>query len=180
METRLHGQTVSEHAAHPTAFLTMVDRLKVEHAVLQQQLKEIRQLAGELYAAQDCASGPCRLIELQDRVLLITEDLDRHSKWEEEELFPVLQLYFNRKLLPSITPSIWVMEKDHELARLFVQSFIDGVNGMAEPIEEGFMKEMAAQLIQACLILSEHFTLEEELVFPMTDQLLKDLDYFYS
>lgn len=180
MGIKLGSPFISDHAAHPTRFLFLVDRLKEEHAVMQIQLKEIRATAGSLYTLENCAEGACKLIELRERIMILVEDLDRHSQWEEQELFPQLQSYFNRYMMPSITPSIWVMEKDHELAKQFVQSFIDGVNDMGSPIDKIFLKEMASQLVQACLILMEHFTLEEELVFPLADQLLTDIDYLFS
>jgi iron-sulfur cluster repair protein YtfE (RIC family) len=169
-----------DYAAHPASFLSMVERLKEEHEAMQDQLKEIRTMAGEVYTLEDCTEGMCKLVRLQDRILVLIEDLDRHSEWEERELFPILQSYVNRYMKPSITPSIWVMEKDHDLAKQFVQSYIDGVNGMKAPIDRGFLKEMTSQLIQACLLLLEHFTLEEELVFPLTDQLLTDIDFLFS
>lgn len=157
-----------------------VERLKEEHESMQLQLRDIRKMADSLYLLDDCDQGMCELIDLQDRVMVLIEDLDRHSEWEQKELFPILQTYFNRYMIPSITPSIWVMEKDHELAKQFTQSFIDGVNGMKPPIDKDFLKEMTSQLIQSCLILLEHFTLEEELVFPLADQLLTDMDYLFS
>jgi iron-sulfur cluster repair protein YtfE (RIC family) len=169
-----------DYAVHPTSILSMVDRLKKEHVAMQDQLKEIRTMAGEVYMLEDCTEGMCKLVSLQDRILVLIEDLDRHSEWEERELFPILQNYFNQYMMPSITPSIRVMEKDHDLAKQFVQSYMDGVNGMKAPIDRGFLKEMTSQLIQACVLLLEHFKLEEELVFPLTDQLLTDIDYLFS
>lgn len=177
-KTRLVDQP--DYAAHPTQFLTIIERLKEEHEAMQLQLAEIRTMAGALYNETDCSKGLCKLVELQDRITVLVDELDAHAQWEEQELYPVLKTYFNRYLMPSITPSIWVMEKDHELAKLFVQSFIDGVNGAQAPIDQAFLKEMASQLIQACLILLEHFNLEEELVFPLADQLLTDIDYLFS
>ncbi|NEW08299.1 hypothetical protein GK047_20055 [Paenibacillus sp. SYP-B3998] len=176
MEYRLSIQTNREYASHGTLFPAMVERWKEEHLQMRNQLKEIRVMAASMYSLEDCSIGMCKLIELQDRMLSLIEDLELHSEWEEMELFPLLQTYLHPTTALSISRSVTVLEQDHDLAKRVVQSYVDGVNSMRVPIDLEFLHLMTSELVTACLILLKHFTLEEELVYPLADRILENLD----
>jgi len=175
MEYRLSIQTNREDAGQGASFPAIVARWKEEHQQMRGQLTEIRKTAATLYSLEDCSIGMCRLIELQDSILLLIEDLEQHSEWEEQELFPRLYTYVHPTTALSMTRSITVLEQDHDLAKRVVQSYVDGVNNMKVPIDVEFLQLMTSELVTACLILLKHITLEEELVYPLTDQILKNL-----
>ncbi|UJF34604.1 hemerythrin domain-containing protein [Paenibacillus hexagrammi] len=176
MDIRLGAQAKSELAAHPAHFPAIVQRLKEEHEQMRDQLAEIRTMAVSLYSLTDCSIGMCKLIELQDRILSLVEELEQHSEWEEKELFPLLQSYFSRAKAFSIARSIIVLEQDHDLAKQVVKAYVDGVNAMRVPIDMEFLHYMTAELVRACLLLLKHFTLEEELVYPLINQILSELE----
>jgi iron-sulfur cluster repair protein YtfE (RIC family) len=159
----------------PGYFPLLVERLKKEHVQMREQLSEIRTMAASLYSLEDCSIGMCKLIELQDLILSLVEELEQHSEWEEKELFPLLQSYLQPTTALSVSRSMTVLEQDHDLAKRVVQVFVDGVNAMKMPIDEEFLHLMASELMTACLILLKHFTLEEELVYPLTDRIVEQL-----
>lgn len=172
-------QSPMMQSARPTLFVEAVDRLKAEHDELRALLYNIRNKGNGVASASTIAAARARLQELRSDVTAMMKKLQQHADWEERELFPMLSRYFHRMYAPSILPSIWVMEKDHQLAELFVQSFMESVNGYlaGQPIP---VKETVSHLVQACLILTEHLNLEEEVVYPMTEQILTDLDSLFS
>ncbi|MEK8126484.1 hemerythrin domain-containing protein [Paenibacillus filicis] len=167
-------------SARPTQFMEAIERLKDEHEELRSRLMDIRRQGDAVTKLKSAAEAALQLGELKISIGALMESLDRHAHWEEQELFPLLTRYFNKVQGPSILPSIWVMEKDHELAHMFVQSFYDAVDGPAIEGEKIHVKNAASHLIQACLILTEHLNLEEEVVYPMADQILTDIDSLFS
>lgn len=174
MENRPGAQANLQYAASPANLRAIVERLQTEHAQMRGRLTEIRVMAVSLYSLQDCSVGMCKLIELQDRILCLVEDLEQHSEWEERELFPLLQSYFHRAKAFSIARSIIVLEQDHDLAKEVVRSYVDGVNAMKVPIDLEFLHFMTTELIKACLLLLKHFSLEEEFVYPLVEQILTE------
>ncbi|MBD0382609.1 hemerythrin domain-containing protein [Paenibacillus sedimenti] len=175
MEYRLSIQSNREYAEWGIPFPAIVERWKEEHRQMRNQLADIRMTAVSLFSLEDCSIGMCRLIELQDRILSLIEELEQHSEWEEQELFPRLHTYLHPTTALSISRSITVLEQDHDLAKRVVQSYVDGVNGMKVPIDLEFLQLMTSELVTACLILLKHITLEEELVYPLTDQIVNNL-----
>lgn len=175
MKERLSIQTNRAYTVDPGYFPMLVQRLKEEHVQMREQLSEIRTMAAALYSLEDCSIGMCKLIELQDLILSLVEELEQHSEWEEKELFPHLQAYLQPTAALSVSRSMTVLEQDHDLAKRVVQSFVDGVNAMKVPIDMAFLHLMASELMTACLILLKHFTLEEELVYPLTDRIVEQL-----
>ncbi|WP_159881429.1 hemerythrin domain-containing protein [Paenibacillus puerhi] len=171
---------IFEQSARPTQFMEAIDRLKEEHDDLRLRLKEICREGEGVSKLRSTSEAAEKLKELRGSISVLMESLDRHASWEEQELFPMLTRYFNKVQGPSIMPSIWVMEKDHELAHLFVQSFYEALDGPAQKGEKIHVKTAASHLIQACLILTEHLNLEEEVVYPMAEQILTDIDSLFS
>lgn len=166
--------------AHETELSEALDRLKREHDDLLRGMNE-------LYAQARLAEReavPKRalplLLQLRLKVQALSEELERHSVWEEHELYPFLNDYFHRKHSPSIVPSLWMLEKDHELATDNLNSFLKAVHVIENNPEAMLPSQAAAYLIHACRILQEHLRREEQIVFPMTEQILTDMDYLFS
>jgi hypothetical protein len=57
------------------------------------------------------------LQHLRADVQLLMKELETHETWEELNVFSAASDYFKLKIRPSITPSIWVLEKEHELVK---------------------------------------------------------------
>ncbi|MNH95465.1 hypothetical protein D3C73_481130 [compost metagenome] len=167
-------------SAHPTELALAMDRLQNEHDLFRDRLKVLEVQAKQVNMLDDIDKGIQVLTYLRQQTIQLVDELDVHADWEQKQLFPFLDHYFHHQHLPSILPSFWVLEKDHELAQSFIQSFMEAVDRLqVKPIKEGII-EAAANLIQACLILNDHITMEEHLVFPLTEQVLTDLDHFFS
>ncbi|CAN7345647.1 MULTISPECIES: hemerythrin domain-containing protein [unclassified Paenibacillus] len=176
MSDRLSIQTNRADNVNPSEFRMLAQRLKEEHVQMREQLSDIRTLAAALYTLDDCSIGMCRLIELQDGILSLVEELEQHSEWEEQVLFPSLQSYLHPTMAISVSRSMHVLEQDHDLAKRVVQSYVNGVNAMSVPVDMDFVHVMASELLTACLILLKHFTLEEELVYPLIDRIMDQIE----
>ncbi|MFD0698192.1 hemerythrin domain-containing protein [Paenibacillus sp. GCM10027628] len=172
--------TLGIASSNPSELVFATDRLREEHDRLRQQLKVLETSAKEIGHLNDPAKGIKVLQSLRRQASEFVEALERHAEWEDQELFPFLLEYFHRQVAPSITPSFWVLEKDHQLALLFIQTFHDAVIDLTPLVVKKQLVEASAHLIQACLILKDHFAMEEQLVFPLTEKVLTDLEYFFS
>jgi hemerythrin-like domain-containing protein len=166
--------------ARCTPWMKVARRLKEEHEQLTEQLVFYQSIVKSINKATDAQKARNMLNMLKLDMTDCMRQLDEHSEWEEKEVFPVIDWYFGGLLKPSIMPSIWVMEKEHELGAVFVKSFIESVDELSLVGTMEQIQQATAHLVQACYILLEHFALEEELIFPLADQLLTDTDYFYS
>ncbi len=167
-------------SSNPDELDFATDRLKEEHSQLRQQLKALEHSAKEVSLLDNPAEGVQVLQQLRQQTADFVEALERHAEWEDQELFPFLLDYFHRQSAPSITPSFWVLEKDHQLAISFIQTFHETIIDLTPIVIKKQLIEAAAHLIQACLILNDHFTMEEQLVIPLTEKVLTDLESFFS
>ncbi|WP_240644329.1 hemerythrin domain-containing protein [Paenibacillus paeoniae] len=177
-------------SARPSAFMQLAVRLQTEH----EQLKASCVSLGELSARTAASNGDYgtlqMLKELRMQAEELLKELERHAKWEDEELFPVFSRYYKQKDEPTILPSLWVLEKDHELALQFFESFLQSSRTLIGMLmlDQGrpdltlmkLLKDGCDQLTQGCLILTGHFQMEEELIFPLAEEILTDLDYLFS
>ncbi|NEW05824.1 hemerythrin domain-containing protein [Paenibacillus sp. SYP-B3998] len=167
-------------SSDPAALAFATDRLKEEHEQLRSQLRILESNAKEVILIDDTAKGLQVLQQLRTQTAQFENELEQHSEWEEQELFPFLLTYFHRQMAPSIMPSFWVLEKDHQLGVSFIQSFNEAIIEAPPLIVKKRLVEAASNLVQACLILNDHFTMEEQLILPLTDKVLTDLEYFFS
>lgn len=167
-------------SSNPDELAFATDRLRTEHEELREKLRTIETSAKEVTLLDDSVNGMQFVQDLRNQTAQFVEELERHSEWEEQELFPFLLTYFHRQSTPSIVPSFWVLEKDHQLGMSFIQSFQEAIIEVTPLIVKKRLVEAASNLVQACLILNDHFTMEEQLVFPLTEKVLTDLESFFS
>ncbi|MDF2963926.1 MAG: Hemerythrin cation binding domain protein [Paenibacillus sp.] len=172
------GLSHQQHLESGTALLTelseALERLKQEHGELMQVLVEMGQLAGQVEKHTSHNESIQTLFYLRLWTLGFMEELERHSHWEEKQLFPLLNGYFKTEHSPSGLPSFGMMEKDHELALEYMHSFLRAVHTLKSDPKAVSLSQAAACLIQACEMLKQHLMKEEKLVFPMTEQLFTD------
>ncbi|MFD0681266.1 MULTISPECIES: hemerythrin [unclassified Paenibacillus] len=166
--------------AHSTELSAALDRLTQEHGELMQILLDMEDQAKLAEQETDKRKTIQSLLHLRLWVKAFMQELERHSDWEKEELFPFLNSYFHQQSSPSMIPSFWALEKDYELAEEYIQYFLRAVHEIGEDSELVQLHQALAYLIHACRILKEHLAKEEQLVFPMTEQVLTDLDYLFS
>ncbi|MCS7460946.1 hemerythrin domain-containing protein [Paenibacillus doosanensis] len=166
--------------AHETELSEALERLKREHDDLLRALNGLYAKARLAERETDPKRALPLLLQLRLGVTAFLEELERHSEWEEHELYPFLNDYFHRKHAPSIVPSLWMLEKDHELATDNLNSYLKAVRVIESNPDAMLPSQAAGYLIHACRILQEHLRQEEQLVFPMTEQVLTDMDYLFS
>jgi regulator of cell morphogenesis and NO signaling len=166
--------------AHPTELSHAFDRLKEEHEVLKVSITSLEEQASSINSSQDPAAQLELLRKLRGETLQLMSSMKTHSEWEERILFPFLHEYFDLSIGPTMVPSFWVLEKDHDLAEAYMESFVDAVETLAYPGEPNQLIGVAEHLTQACHILKGHLEMEEQLVYPLSEQVLTDVDYFFS
>jgi Hemerythrin HHE cation binding domain. len=179
----------SFNTARPNAFAELAMRLEAEHEQIKAMCSALCQQSIHYATGMSSYVTIQGLSVLRDEAELLLIELKKHSSWEEEALFPVLMHYSHKKIEPTIMPSLWVLEKDHELAVLYIESFIQASSTLLhswrlDPLSgarlQHELKESCDCLTQGCFILTAHFQMEEELLFPLAEEILTDMDYLFS
>ncbi|MDQ1146918.1 regulator of cell morphogenesis and NO signaling [Bacillus sp. SORGH_AS 510] len=139
-------------------------QLKSEHPPLLEQLEK-------LYTITQCIDQEINVEvdfeELINQVNDFKAALDPHSEREEGVLFPMMGAYIGTTSGP-----IAVMEYEHDQAKANIASFLERAQGIEATTVE---KKKLAELIQnAYFILTEHFSKEENVLFPMAERMLSD------
>ncbi|WEK55520.1 MAG: hemerythrin domain-containing protein [Candidatus Cohnella colombiensis] len=141
-----------------------VTRLKEEHSILQVVLQEIYSLTCAIRIEKDELQLNNQMYELKKKVADFKVQLDAHSQWEEEELFPMAAWYFGTDI-----DECTLMEQEHELADQYVKAFTHAIDRTMLPICIEEAKRMTSYLFQAYVILTNHFRDEEELMASLKD-----------
>ncbi|MWC29899.1 hemerythrin domain-containing protein [Paenibacillus sp. MMS18-CY102] len=176
--------------ARPSEYMQLFMKLEADHEQLKAACDELCALSMRGAAVFSRRGAKNLLAVLRERTAAVIGDLSAHARWEDEALFPVFTRYYKQEIEPTIQPSLWVLEKDYELAMQFFESFMqasfaqlnlltleDGEVGLK--FFEG-LKEGCNCLTQGCFILNSHFQMEEELIFPLAEAILTDIDYLFS
>lgn len=166
--------------ARPTEFSTAVERMEQEHASLTAQLTDLYLTA----KTAGCANGETAVRDSLSRLARRADGfqatLEAHLQWARHELFPMMGIYAGQELEPSIKPSLWGVDKDFQLAKRYLDAFRTAAlhDGVAADKEEA--AEAASHLLQACVILSDYLKMEKDMLFPLAEQMLTDIDYLFS
>lgn len=150
-----------------------VEQLKEEHAVLKSKLLELyvsAQLIGK-----DCTEPDWRgfLRKHRDHVAVLMRELACHSGWEDEVLLPVIAGFTGIK-------KVEVMGYDYEIGIWHMRQFLNFVENLRDPVRFEDVKLAAGYLIKAYHALNERFKIEEEVLFPLAEEMLTDMEQFYS
>ncbi|MFB9324868.1 hemerythrin domain-containing protein [Paenibacillus aurantiacus] len=175
------------NSARISGFMELAQRLQREHEQLKDRCGALCELSRRAASSTSLIEAAPLLSELRTQAASLLALLERHSTWEDGELFPFFSRYYKLKMEPTIMPSLWVLEKDHELAVQFFESFLqksDALIGLLSMDTQGAklteVKQSCDDLTQGCLILTSHFEMEEELIYPMAEDILTDMDYLFS
>jgi regulator of cell morphogenesis and NO signaling len=150
-------------------------QLKREHGPLREQMEAYSRIASDLISIDDTAEAEAAgwrstLEELHQKVSRFISELDPHSEREEGVLFPMMARYIGRDTGP-----IAVMEYEHDQAKSNLKLFRTGMEGAApESIDLEKAQELAGYAHKAYTILTDHFMKEENVLFPMAQQMLSD------
>jgi iron-sulfur cluster repair protein YtfE (RIC family) len=156
---------MSVFSGEPPAELSAgLAQLKGEHSPLREKLAGLFLLTEQVKTEVEPEKT---FADLKTSVVIFKAELDPHSEREEEVLFPMLGEYIGISSGP-----IAVMEYEHEQAKSLIGAFIEKGKSDQLSIEE--MKNLAELVENAHNILMEHFTKEENVLFPIAERMLSD------
>jgi regulator of cell morphogenesis and NO signaling len=139
-------------------------QLKREHVSLREKLNGLNSLIEKI---ENDIDVELTFADLKKGVVTFKAELDPHSEREESVLFPMLGEYIGTTSGP-----IAVMEYEHEQAKSFIKTFLEGAE--AETLSTEKIKSLAELVKNAHNILTEHFTKEENVLFTMAERMLSD------
>lgn len=141
-----------------------LNQLKSEHPPLLAQLEGLFTLTQRIEEDEIEKNFE----ELISKVNEFKEALDPHSEREEGVLFPMMGVYIGTTSGP-----IAVMEYEHDQAKAKIHEFLEKADS-TQIVEE---KKNSAELVKdAYYILTEHFAKEENVLFPMAERMLSDVE----
>lgn len=161
---------------HPiVAFTQALDQLEEEHIKLKFKLEEFVAINETVREGKAQSDWFATLRELKTQVEIFMGELQQHATWEEQALFPMVGLYAeeNRSILE-------VIEGDHLLAEQYLQAFLNELSKTVAPVNQKKAEEIMTLLMSGNQLLLDHFTEEEHHVFPLADEIKKDIDYLSS
>ncbi|WP_068774362.1 hemerythrin domain-containing protein [Paenibacillus sp. FJAT-26967] len=148
--------------------------LKQQHEFLEADLLELQMLARSIGTTGDRAALKMELHELKVRAERFLKFFQQYQQDEQETLFPIVDLYTGDKMGPTA-----VMKQEYKMAvhnlRLFFQACKE-----EQSMESLCAKRSVSHVLQSCFILLEHMRKEKEWVFPLAEQMLTDIEQFYS
>lgn len=146
-----------------------LQQLKDEHPSLREQMDSFRQDAEAIGTGAGTADWRGKLAELSGKVAVFVSELEPHSDKEEGALFPMMAKYIGRETGP-----IAVMEYEHAEAKRNLRLFAEAMNGLSGQVDADKARQIARYAIEAQTILSDHFMKEENVLFPMAEQLFSE------
>lgn len=152
-----------------------LDRLKEEHLTLKHDLMELYGMARAVGLDDDVINWSGSMDNLRRKLTVFMNELDVHSEWEDHVLFPMVQEYSGEDMV-----YVSSLEADHERAKEQVHRFIEASSRLSAPVCCQQAREAAALLLDAYETLNSHFQKEEEVLFPIAEQMLTDMEQFFS
>lgn len=143
-----------------------IDALYDEHEAALRELERLHVAAGRL-------EEPGAVAGIETALRFLETEIRAHNQWEEDHLFPRLELYFG----PS--GPCTVMRAEHrQLWDLYahVGPLLEVVKqGTAGPEERAQLSRLALSIVD---LLVQHIAKENQILFPMAKQVLRpeDLD----
>lgn len=141
-----------------------------EHPSLLAKMADFYQLTKE-YETNDTIEDWNEVINhLHQKINVFVAELEPHSDREEDILFEMMVTYIGRENGP-----IAVMEYEHNTAKQNLKAFMDKV-AVIHAEHKTITQEEALQIMKHLKIvymtLTDHFMKEEQILFPMAEQML--------
>lgn len=152
-----------------------IDKLREEHNVLKDELADLCNLAKTVGQDESISNWSNSIEQLRSRIIRFMNQLDVHSLWEDQVLYPMVAGYTGRDMGP-----LAMLEYEHDLAKEHVRKFIEVTDLAGTLVNSQDAKEAASYLLQAYIVLNDHFRKEEEQLFPIAEQMLTDYEQFFS
>lgn len=158
--------------AQTSSLAQVLGRLKDEHGALKRELDHVQEMTSHMVGMLGSEESKRLLQEIRKQMENFMQQLEAHEHWEEAEVLPLLAGYANQGMEPTFLTSTWVLEEDHKQAERFVRSFIDYAD-QCKGADSMKLKKAITLLSVACSVLSEHLLSEEEMVFPIANEMLE-------
>jgi regulator of cell morphogenesis and NO signaling len=141
--------------------------LKNEHIELYEQKLELFEEAGCIMKESSSEKRMEKMKDLRSKVEAFMTALEPHSQKEEGHLFELMAAYIGRSHGPLV-----VMEMEHDQAKELISAFLNETEVMSGTRE--FVHETCKLVIEAYHVLTSHFMKEEQVLFPMAQNLLSE------
>ncbi|MCZ8517836.1 hemerythrin domain-containing protein [Paenibacillus filicis] len=128
-----------------------IQRLQEEHVLLKIKLVELYGMAKAIGLNEDAINWIGVLRDLKRKATVFKRELEAHSKWEEEHMFPLITWYFGEEM-----DQFTLMEQEHELAKQYFNAYFEAVERNSQPVKGPEAHEMASYLLQAFTLLNHH------------------------
>ncbi|MDZ5470549.1 hemerythrin domain-containing protein [Bacillus sp. 31A1R] len=149
----------------PVKLCVGLQQLKEEHPPLLDMLETLLNISENVETFENSEKEFNQLIQSVNEFIL---GLDPHSEREEGVLFPMMAAYIGKEMGP-----IAVMEYEHDQAKSLIGEFIKQTKKDIKFTREEQIK-LASLIKQANYILVEHFSKEENVLFPMAESMLSE------
>jgi len=143
-----------------------LQQLKSEHPPL---LKKLDDLLGLCLKVENGENANENFAMLRPSVIDFFDELALHSEREEGVLFEMMAVYIGREAGP-----IAVMEYEHDRAKSLISTYLKNTENGFDGYTEENMKQDVALVKDANYTLVDHFSKEENVLFPMAERMLKD------
>ena len=143
-----------------------LQQLKSEHIPLLKMLDGLLNLCVKIENGENISGN---FENLRPAVIDFFSELEPHSEREEGVLFEMMAVYIGRESGP-----IAVMEYEHNQAKSLIGTFLDNTKEGLDMYTEEMMKKDASLVKQANHTLVDHFSKEENILFPMAERMLNE------
>jgi hemerythrin-like domain-containing protein len=158
---------------HPMVdFMNAVDQLRNEHDGLKANLVLLEKKWMQVETEGNEQEQIQVIQELAQRVEAYLKVLHAHAEWEDNVLFPMISMYFQAN-----AAQVAAIEADHVQAELDLRTFITVAKSLDDNVTAEQVRTVGMKLLHACRLLNNHFVVEEEIIFPLAEEILEDIDY---
>ncbi|XYG88855.1 hemerythrin domain-containing protein [Heyndrickxia coagulans] len=148
--------------ASDVALCAGLNQLKNEHGHLNERKRALYETAGQIINGE-LENKREALDALRKGTESFSAQLKHHAEREENVLFTMMARYIGRENGP-----IAMMEYEHDEAEKYIEIFLNGTKIMDEDQAE----VLASYIVQMYELLTNHFFKEENVLFPMAENLL--------
>lgn len=162
----MQGCASSMMGNEPVTLSEGLAQLKCEHIPLLEKLHGLFNICSKIDKNEDINAN---FRQLEPAVRTFMEELEPHSEREERVLFRMMEKYLGVGMGP-----IAVMEYEHTQAKLLIGRFFEKMAEERDNISVDEMKESSELIKNAYFTLTDHFSKEENVLFPMAENMLSD------
>lgn len=143
-----------------------IQQLLDEHVTLREEMNSFYEIAEEI--EYESGSEVLHLFsKLTDCMIDFTDKLKKHSKREDDGLFPMMTMHLGKN-----DKTIEVMEFEHDKAERHLEDFLTEAMRGAGNLDEEDAQSITVYAVQAYTTLIQHFAKEEKVLFPLAENLL--------